>query len=154
MMSAKEKERELIVSLGEKGKSVRDIADILDVSKSKAAFWINRYKKTKCLKDKPRSGKPTPLTEKKLNLIGEAIKSGILEFDKKTGTSSKEVLQLIEHKTKKKYSLRHVQRLLHRMGFALITPRVSHVRKDKEAQEKFRKEFKKKSRKNIWTISS
>lgn len=154
MLSAKEKERELIVSLHEKGNSTRDIADILDVSKSKAAFWVKRYRDTRSLKDKYRSGKPTPLTKKKLGFIAGAIKSQILESDKKTGISSKEVLELIEGKIGKKYTLRHSQRLLYKMGFSLITPRVSHVRRNKEAQENFRQEFKKKFRKNIWTIPS
>lgn len=154
MLSAKEKERELIVSLHKKGNSTRDIADILDISKSKSAFWVKRYNETGSLENKPRSGRPTSLTKKKLGSIAGLIKSQVLESDKKNGISSKEVLQLIEHKTEKKYTLRHVQRLLHKMGFSLITPRVSHVKKDKGAQEKFRKEFKKKSKKNIWAIPS
>lgn len=144
MLSAKEKERELIISLYKKGNSTRDIADILDVSKSKTAFWVKRYKDTGSLEDKSRSGKPTPLTKEKLGFIAGAIKSQILKSDKKTGISSKEVLDLIESKVGKKYSLRHSQRLLHKMGFSLITSRVSHIRKDKKAQEKFRREFKKK----------
>lgn len=154
MLFAKEKERELIVSLHKKGKSTRDIADILDISKSKSAFWVKRYNETGSLENKPRFGRPTFLTKKKLGSIAGLIKSQVLESDKKNGISSKEVLQLIEHKTEKKYTLRHVQRLLHKMGFSLITPRVSHVKKDKEAQEKFCREFKKKSKKNIWVISS
>ena len=152
MKSAKQKERELIIQLSKKKKTVRDIAFILGISKSKASFWINRFKKTKSLEDKPKSGRPTPLTKKKLNFIANAIKSQILEFEGKSGTSSKEVLHLIENKIHKKYSSRHVQRILYKMGFALITPRVSHIKKDKKAQEKFREEFKKNSKKNIWTM--
>jgi len=156
MKSAKQKERELVIQLSKKGKTCRDIAEILGISKSKASFWINRFKKTGSLKDKPRSGRPTSLTENKLIKISQIIKSKILESSKKTkaGISSKEVGQIIEHKTGKKYTLRHIQRLLHKTGFSLITPRVRHIKKDKKAQEKFRREFKKNSSRNMWVIQS
>lgn len=41
--------REKIVSLDKKKKTTRDIAYLLDVSKSKAAFWVKRYNDTKAL---------------------------------------------------------------------------------------------------------
>lgn len=152
MKTAKQKERELIIELNKKGKSTREIAFDLDISKSKAAFWISRYKKTKSLENLPRSGRPTPLTREKLNFIAKAIKSRAIEVKEKSGISSKEVLELIKHKTHKNYSLRHTQRLLHKMGFSLITPRISHIRKDEQAQEKFRHEFKKNLNRNIWAM--
>jgi len=154
MKSAKQKERELIINLHNKKKTVREIGDILEISKSKAFFWISRYKETNDLKDRSRSGRPTPLTKKKLDFIADAIKSKVLEPNNKSGISSKEVLKLIEDKTSKKYTLRHVQRILHKIGFSLITPRVNHIKKNKEAQEEFRREFKKNFRKNIWVIQS
>lgn len=153
MKSAKQKERELIVKLANEKKTVREIASILGISKSKASFWANRYKKTKSLADKPRSGRPTPLTNDELGFVRNQIKLRILE-PKKAGISSKEVLQLIENKTKRKYTLRHTQRLLHKMGLSLITPRVSHIRKDEKAQNKFREEFKKNLSRSIWGIQS
>lgn len=151
MKTAKEKERELVIKLSKENKTCRDIASILGISKSKASFWINRFEKEKTLADKPRSGRPTPLSYDELTYLASTIKSKVLE-PKRTGVSSKEVLQIIEHKTKRKYTLRHAQRLLHKMGFSLITPRVSHIRKDEKAQEKFRQEFKKNFDRNIWTI--
>ncbi len=93
--------------------------------------------------DKPRSGRPTPLTKDELISIRNLIKVRILE-PKKTGISSKEVLEIIEHKINRKYTLRHTQRLLHKIGLSLTIPRVSHIRKDEKAQNKFREEFKKK----------
>lgn len=154
MKSAKEKERELIIQLYEKKKSCRDIAFDLDISKSKASFWINRFKKEKSLKDKPRSGCPTPLTKERLDEIYEEVESQIESNKNKAGTSTKEVGNIIEKKVGKKYSPRHIQRILRKIGFSLITPRVSHIKKNKEAQEKFRIEFKKNSKRNIWAIPS
>lgn len=153
MKSARQKERELIVKLGNEKKTVREIGSILGISKSKAAYWLKRFRETKNLQDKPRSGRPTPLSKDELSSIAKLIKSKLLE-PRKAGVSSKEVLQLIEHKTKQKYTLRHVQRILHKTGFSLITPRVSHIRKDEKAQQKFREEFKKNSNRNIWAIQS
>ena len=151
MKSARQKERELIIELYNKKKSTYQTADILGVSQTKASFWIRRYIKTGSLENKPRSGRPTPLTKEELKSLANAIKSKVLE-PKRTGISSKEVLQLVEAKIKRKYTLRHAQRLLHKMGFSLITPRVSRIRKDEKAQAKFRKEFKKNFDKNMWAI--
>lgn len=156
MKSAKQKERELIIKLSRERKTCRETAAILGVSKSKVSFWITRFKKTGSLKDKQRGGRPTPLTKRRLNVISKEIKSKIIEFQKKkkSGISSKEVMNVIEYKIGKKYTMRHIQRLLHKLGFSLITPRVSHIRRDREAIEKFRSEFKKNSRRNIWVIPS
>ncbi len=152
MKTAKQKERELIIKLIQEKKTVREIESILGISKSKASFWNRRYNKTKSLEDKPRSGRPTPLTKDALDSIASAIKSQVIKPKSRAGISSKEVLSLIENKTNKKYTMRHAERLMHKMGFSLITPRVNHVRKNEEAQDKFRHEFKKNSKKSIWVI--
>jgi transposase len=143
MKSAKLKERELIIKLSNDGKTCREIASVLGVSKSKASYWILRYKNTNNLKDKPRRGRPTLLTKERLIDISEKIQTGLREQKFKAGISSKEVLEILEETTGKRYTPRHARRLLHKMGFSLITPRVSHIRKDKEAQNKFREAFKK-----------
>ncbi len=132
---------------------MRDIAFTLDIGKSTAAYWIARHKKTKDLSDLPRSGRPTPLTKEELKSIANEIKARFLE-PKRTGIDSKEVLELLENKIKRKYTLRHTQRLLHKMGFSLITPRPSHIRKDEKAKAKFRSEFKKNFSRNMWAIQS
>jgi len=151
MKSARIKERELIIKLHKEKRSTYEISSILGISQTKASFWVRRYKKTDNLENLPRSGRPTPLTKDELDSIRSKIKSKMLE-PKTAGISSKEVLDIIEHKIKRKYTLRHTQRLLHKMGLSLITPRVSHIRKDEKAQNKFREEFKKNSNRNMWAI--
>jgi len=148
MKSARIKERELIIKLHKEKRSTYEISSILGISQTKASFWVRRYKKTGSLENLPRSGRPTPLTKDELDSIRSKIKSKTLE-PKVTGISSKEVLDIIEHKIKRKYTLRHVQRLLHKMGLSLITPRVSHIRKDEKAQANFREEFKKNLSRNM-----
>lgn len=145
MKSAKLKERELIIKLSNDGKTCREIASLLGISKSKASYWILRHKETNDLTDKPRSGRPTVLTKDRLAGISEMIKTELRGQKFKAGISSKEVLEVLEGATGKKYTPRHARRLLHKMGFSLITPRVSHIRKDKDAQNKFREAFKKAS---------
>jgi len=152
--SAKIKERELIIKLSNEGKTCREIAPILDISKSLVSFWVIRYKETGDLKDKPRSGQPTPLTKERLTSISEELKKRIQEQNGRAGISTKEVLKILEEETDKTYTPRHVQRLLHKMGFSLITPRVSHIKRNKDAQDKFREDFKKSFKRNMWVIRS
>jgi transposase len=152
--SAKIKERELIIKLSNEGKTCREIAPILDISKSLVSFWVIRYKETGDLKDKPRSGQPTQLTKERLTSISEGLKKRLQEQHGRAGISTKEVVKILEEETDKTYTPRHVQRLLHKMGFSLITPRVSHIKRNKEAQNKFREDFKKSFKRNMWVIRS
>ena len=153
MKTAELKERELIISLSNKNKSSYEIADILGVSQTKASFWIRRYKNTGNLENRPRSGRPTPINAKALKSISNLINQRLIQpANRRAGVSTKEVKQLIKNKIKKKYSLRHVERIMHKMGFSPITPRPSHIKKDENAKEKFKVEFKKNLNRNIWAI--
>lgn len=146
--------REKIISLHKKGMSTRAVARLLDICKSKSAFWVKRYKENGNLENKPRSGRPTPLTKKALKEIKSTIESQMLAAEGKTGIRTKEVLQLIENKVSKKYTLRHAERILHKLDFSLVTPRTHHINKDPIAQDNFRREFKKNLRRNIWVVRS
>ncbi|MFH1101706.1 MAG: IS630 family transposase [Methanobacteriota archaeon] len=152
MNLAKRKERELIIKLRKEGKTCVEVGKILDVSKSAVSYWTRRYNETGCLEDKPRPGRPTPLTEEKLQHMKKKITGAMLEQTDRAGLSSKEILIFIKKETGKTYTPRHIERLLHKMGFSLITPRVNHIKKDEKAQKKFRDEFKKNSTKSMWTI--
>jgi len=154
MNPAKLKERELIIKLRKEGKTCVEVGKILGISKGTVSYWDRRYKETGSLEDKPRSGRPTLLTPERLQDLKKNIETTLLEQNNKAGLSSKEILLFIKKETGRTYTLRHVERLLHKMGFSLVTPRVSHMKKDKKAQIKFRDEFKKNSNKNIWTIPS
>ena len=152
MNPAKLKERELIIKLKKEGKTCIEIGKILGISIGTVSYWDRRFKETGCLKDKPRTGRPTPLNEKRLQQMKEKIKGTILEKNDRAGLSLKEILVFIKKETGKPYTVRHVERLLHKMGFSLLTPRVHHIRKDEKAKETFREKFKKNTDKNIWTI--
>lgn len=153
MKSAKQKERELIISLHDKKKSTYQIAEILGISQTKASFWVRRYAKTGSLDDKSKEGRPTKLKKYVLKTLSKELLDEA-KSDNRAGISSKKLLEKIEQKTGKKYTLRHAQRLLHKVGFSLITPRTHHIRKDVKAQQKFREGFKKNLNKNMWIIQS
>ena len=148
------KERELIIHHRKKGKSVSEISDILDLKRSSVGFWIKRYNDSNSLNNLPKSGRPTILSKNFLDSISNELRNKLLKQNKKekAGFNSKEVLEIIKQKTGKKYSLRHIQRILHKIGFSLITPRVNHLKKDPVAINNFREEFKKKLPRNIWSI--
>ena len=154
MKSAELKERELIIKLWSEGKKQELIASILGCSQPKVSFWIRRYKDLGVLENKPRSGRPTNLTKKKLSSLKKIIVNKVVKANAKhSGVTSKVIKKIIEKKADKIYTLRHVQRLLHKMGFNLITPRTKHIRHDKKAVEKFRSEFKKNLNEPMWGIS-
>jgi transposase len=150
MISSKEKERELIIKLHNEKKTCREIASILGTSKSKASYWIRRYEKTGLLSDLPRSGCPTKLNEEKLNKVYVALRQEEA-VSNRSGFSSKRVGELLQKVTGRKYTLRHVRRILKKMNIGLITPRVSHIRKDEKKVEKFKRDFKKNSSRSTWT---
>jgi transposase len=152
--SAKLKERELIVKLSHDGKTCREIASLLGVSKSKSSYWILRYTKTKDLKDKPRSGRPTQLTNEKLRKISEKIKAALQKQTYMAGISSKEVTEILVNETGKRYTLRHTRRLLHTMGFSLVSPRVHYMKRKTKVNSSFRDDFKKSFKGTKWNTRS
>lgn len=154
MKSAVQKERELIIKLSGEGKSTYKIADTLGISQSKASFWVRRFRKTQSLENEPRSGRPTPLTKDKLQIVAKALRDKVVSVKNKAGFSSKEVLQLLEKEAGRTYTLRHAERLLHKIGLSLITPRTKHIRNDEKAVAKFRDEFKKKLDRSTWVFHS
>ena len=64
--------------------------------------------------------------------------------------NTKQFAQKINTKTNKKYSQRHIRRILHKLEFSRITPRSQHIKNDPEKVAEFREEFKKNSNKNTW----
>jgi len=156
MNADKQKERELIISLSDKGKSVRDIAFDLDISKSKAAFWITRYKKTKSLEDKPKSGRPANLTKRNFTRIKKALHDKPPERygGESMGWTTKMLLQFIKDKFGISYSLRYAEILMHKCNLSLITPRSEHQKASYAARTVYRMDFKKNSKTSIWVPNS
>ena len=146
-------ERKLIVKLYFKGKKQQEIADLIGCSQPTVNLWIHRSKTRIGLKTRPRSGRPTKLKGKKIlrlkNAILNRINSANAEYN---SVSTKQIRELIHQEIGESYSIRHVERIMHKLGFSLITPRSQHLRHDQKKVDVFRDEFKKKLPRNTWIM--
>lgn len=148
------KERVLMVKHHKKNIPLRKIGEMLDIPHTKAYFWIRRYEQhgMKGLITKKQPGKKPLLSGKNMASIKEFIKNNKPERynGQAAGWSSREVKNYIHQRFSISYSLRHIERILHKLGFSLIIPRPRNMKSSKKQQDDFRKNFKKNSKKNIW----
>lgn len=147
------KEREIIVRLHQQGKNQQEIAGLISCSQPTVHKWVTRFKKGKTLNSLPRSGRPTKLNLKTLDLLRTKILTKIEGANKEfCSVHTKEIGKLIHQEIGEAYSLRHVERLMHKLGFSLITPRPQHIRHDQEKVDTFRAEFKKNLNRPMWAM--
>jgi len=145
-------ERRLIVRLHKQGVKQELIGNLVGCSQQTVSNWIKYSKQRDDLNSLPRSGRPTKFN-KNLVEIKNLIKTKIEEKNKEFGSiTTKEIRELIQKKIGILYSMRHVQRLMHKLGFSLIKPRSMHLKHDQEAVDNFRTEFKKNIKKPIWIM--
>jgi len=148
------KERELIVRLHQQKRNQQEIADLIGCSQPTVHKWITRFKKGKTLDTLPRSGRPTKLTKKTLNKLKKKILNKIQDANNEfCSVNTKQIGKIIHQEIGELYSLRHIERIMHKLGFSLITPRPQHLRHDQEKVDKFRDEFKKNSNRNMWVMN-
>lgn len=146
-------EREMIIRLRKQKKTVSEISILLCLKRSTVGFWVKRYNDSKSLKNLPRSGRPTALTKSKLLSVKKLVHVFVRSAEENhCCVSSKELKQLIDREVGSAYSLRHVQRLLHKLGLTRTTPRSQHIKHDQEKVDAFRDEFKKNWDQSTWTI--
>ncbi len=147
-------ERKIIVKLHLKGKRQQEIADLIGCSQPTVNLWIHRYKSNKGLKTRLRSGRPTKLKGKILKNIKDKILKEINSANTEFNcVSTKEIKKLIAKEINKSYSIRHIERIMHKLGFSLITPRPQHLRHDQEKVDNFRDEFKKNFNRSMWVMN-
>ena len=147
------KERELIVGLYEKGKKQEEISELIGCSQPTVHRWIKYSSSGRTLETLPRSGRPTKLTDKRISQLKKKIVSKIEKANNDfCYMSTKQIGNIIHQEIGELYSLRHVERIMHKLGFSLIRPRPQHIRHDQAKVNKFRDEFKKKLNRNIWVM--
>lgn len=148
------KERKLIIKHYKKGAKLRKIGEMLDIPHTKSYYWIKRYKQygIKGLETKKQQGKIPLLNENALSKLKHFLVNNkpVRYNGQASGWISKEVKQHINKEFNVNYSLRHVERLLHKLGFSLITPRTRNVKTSSEKQSYFKRKFKKNLKMNIW----
>ncbi len=148
------KERKLIIQWNEKGKTQQEIAELLDCHQSSISRLLMKYKHKGIIYNLPRSGRPTKLTNKNLLQLKEKILTKIREAnDQYCAVSTKKVENIIRHEIGETYSLRHVERIMHKLGFSLITPRPQHLRHDQDKVNNFRDDLKKNFNRSMWVMN-
>lgn len=131
----KVKERILMISLLEEGKTTYEVAELLHCPQSKVAYWKKRYELEgiEGLKTKKQPGRPPKIPKEKMEKIRQTL-------DKSEWWTAKTVRELIYKEGGVLYSERHVQRLLHVWGYDMIRPSKRHVAKaGKKEAENFKK---------------
>jgi len=145
--------RELILKWKKESKTQQQIADLVGCNQSAVSRLIVKYKKTGNIKNLPRSGRPTPLTKDTLKKLKKVFKKQARAANKHfCSIDTKQFSQLIEKETKKKYTTRHIERILHKLDFSLITPRSQHLKNDPKKVKDFREEFKKNEKPSMWIM--
>ena len=145
--------RKLIVELHQKGKKQQEIADLIGCSQPTVNLWIHRKMSKHGLKTRPRSGRPTKLNKSYLEKLKHILKEKIEQKNSQFGfLTTKELSKIILKEVGILYSIRHVERIMHKLGFSLITPRTMHTRHDQKAVDNFRSDFKKNFNRNIWIM--
>lgn len=148
-------QRELIIKLKQDGKKQQQISLLIGCSQAAVSKWIFKHKAGRTLETLPRSGRPTKLNALNLKKLRSKLLAEVKSANKKyCSINTKQLAAIIKKEVGSAYSLRHVERILHKLGFSLITPRSMHIRHDQEKVDKFRDEFKKNSGRNTWVLSS
>ena len=147
--------RELIIKLREDGKKQQRIAELIGCSQAAVSKWISKHKAGRTLETLPRSGRPTKLSSSVLKKLRAKLLREVKRVNKQfCSLNTKQLADIIKKEVGNSYSLRHVERIMRKLGFSLIKPRPQHIRHDAKKVEQFREEFKKNSNKSIWVLSS
>lgn len=146
-------ERKLIIKLQKDGKKQEHIAQLIGCSQATVSKWILKNKQGRTLETLPRSGRPTKLNAENLKNLKMKLLSEVKEANKKyCSVNTNQLSNIIGKELGIKYSNRHVERILHKLGFSLIKPRSKHIKQDPQKIAEFRSEFKKNSIRNTWVI--
>ena len=141
----REKNRFLALSHFKEGKTPREIAALLRVTRNTVYAWIRNFKTDGIdgLKEKPGRGKKAFIPDSET----AAFRSAVLELQ--AGRSGgviigKDVLQLMKDKYGIKCSLKSAYNHLKRARLVWISARSRHPNSNPEEQEEFKKNFAKK----------
>ena len=148
-------QRELIIKLKQDGKKQQQIAQLLGCSQAAVSKWLSKHKAGRTLETLPRSGRPTKLTKTKIGKLKKKLLSAIKTANEKfCSLNTKQLSEIIKKEVGREYSLRHVERTMHKLGFSLITPRSRHIKHDQKKVDEFKDMFKKNFSRSTWVLLS
>ena len=130
----------LVLNVVYQGKIAAHVARDLHRNRAWACVWLKRYEKEglEGLKNKPRTGRPSELSEEDIFSIKSTLK------ESNQGWTTKQVEAMIIEKSGIKYHHTHIYRILRKWGFRQKVPRKVHV----NTASKKRKMISKKDRTN------
>jgi len=125
------KERELVLKWDKQGKGQQLIAELLGCNQSSISRLIAKYHRHGLVENLKRSGRPTILTKINLENIREKITREVKAANEKyCSLNPKQMSSIIKKEVGKEYSGRHIERIMHKIGFSRITPRPKHIKND------------------------
>ena len=131
----------LLVAIKRKeGESMDAIAEHLQISRTAVNETLHRFQDrgSSAKDDEKRSGRPTTLLPHQLKSLKKHLIAGPRKGQNPLWTT-KMIMDYVENKFGKKYTARHMRRLLHQLGFSVQKPRPRHYQADVKQQEHFKK---------------
>src|SRR5260370_35179309 len=119
-----------------------ELARILKAPRSKVSEWLQRYQADGVdgLLEGNRSGRPSELTEKQQQRLGDTLGSAPAGYGLDNGIwTSPMIAWVIEEEFGVQYHPGHVRKLLHAWGFSVQRPRRILARADVAAQDRWRR---------------
>ena len=144
----KTKERMLLVlNVVYYGMVAAHVATDLHRNRAWACVWLKRYNKESIvgLKNKPRTGRPSELSEETACRIKTMLK------ESNHGWTTKQVEEMIIEKSGIKYHHTHVYRILRKWGFKQKVPRKVHVNTASQVEKE---DFKKRQNRYLWMLNA
>jgi transposase len=128
------------VVLNSEGHTSGELASILQAPRSKVSEWLQRYQTDGIngLLEGYRPGRPSELTEKQQQELGDILDSGPVAYGLDSGIwTSPKIAWVIEEEFGVQYHPGHVRKLLHAWGFSVQRPRRVLARADAAAQDRW-----------------
>jgi len=160
---AKAKLRLLVALKRKEGMAFDSIAVQLEMKRITVNKLLHRFQQKGIIakEDEKRSGRPKSLTQPQLKSLRKRLIAGPRKGQNPLWTT-KMVMNCVEKKYGRKYTARHMRRLLRQVGFSVQKPRPRHYEADLEKQAHFKKTSEKRlentgkgaSRFFVWTNAS
>jgi transposase len=129
------------VYLANKGLTCPQIMEITGSARRTIQQWVAKYNAggIEALKDSPRSGAPTKLSQKQQQALCKRIEAGPTQQDGVSVLNGPTIRKILEQEFRVSYSLWGIYRLLHRLRFSCLCPRPQHEKSEPKLQEDFKK---------------
>ena len=139
--NAKQRDRYRMVALALDGEEKRRIAALLGVAKSTVENWVYRYRDhgVEALRPIKQPGARPKLDAADRERLRVRLDAGPTERDGTCTLRGEDVRRIIAREFGVKYSLSQVYAILHKLGYACLSPRPRHERHDAAAQAEFRR---------------